>query len=207
MKRTKHQTPEYRQRMRHHSYFLQEFFEPKTRTRRGFGTGRGRTKGIPNRYNSKVRQAIAIAKSVLEAGIPLNDVVCRLLRIAIEDPETFQGVLDEVPLCIAGRPRKKPQPTPSVDVFENVREPTDLEIAETLGLSEETVTRIRLSGSDTYDLWREKTIRARMTPGQRELLETLEYRNVLNSYREALREQQVACKQKRVRKRLNRSIS
>ena len=193
--------------MRHHSYFLQEFYEPKTRTRRGFGTGRGRTKGIPNRYNSKVRQAIAAAKSALEAGIPLNDVVCRLLKIAIEDPETFQGVLDEVPLCIAGRPRKKPHPTPSVDVFENVREPTDSEIADTLGLPVETVTRIRLSGSDTYEFWRDKVIRQRMSPAQRELFETLEYQNVLNSYREAMREQQAARKQKRFRKRLNRSIS
>jgi len=206
MKRTKHQTPEYRQRIRHISYFRQQRNEPYSGTRRGLGTGAGRTKGTPNRYDAKVRQAIAIAKSVLDAGIPLNDVVCRLLKIAIEDPETFQGVLDEVPLR---GPGMNDPVRYRFDVFEDVKEPTDSEIAETLGLPVETVTRIRLSGSDTYDLWREKTIRARMTPGQRELFETLEYQNVLNSYLEAKREQQQAkLKRKRnvVRRRLKRSI-
>ena len=198
MKRTKHQTPEYRQRMRHIAYFVQQRNEPYSGTRRGLGTGAGRTKGTPNRYDAKIRQAIAIAKSVLEDGIPLNDVVCRLLKIAIDDPETFDGVLQAVPL-------RGPGMNNSVryrfDVFEDVKEPTDSEIAETLGLPVETVTRIRLSGSDTYDLWREKTIRARMSPAQRDLLETLEYRNVLNSYREALREQQQAKRKRNVARR------
>jgi len=189
MKRTKHQTPEYRQRMRHIAYFVQQRNEPYSGTRRGLGTGAGRTKGIPNKYNSKVRQAIAIAKSVLEAGIPLNDVVCRLLRIAIDDPETFQGVLEAVP------PRGPGMNNPvryRFDLFGDIKEPTDKEIADTLGLPEETVTRIRLSGSDTYDLWREKTIRARMSPAQRDLLETIEHQAVLSSYFEAKREQQQA---------------
>jgi len=202
MKCTKHQTPEYRQRIRHISYFRQQRNEPYSGTRRGLGTGAGRTKGTPNRYDAKVRQAIAIAKSVLDAGIPLNDVVCRLLKIAIEDPETFDGVLAEVPLR---GPGMNDPVRYRFDVFEDVKEPTDKEIAETLGLSEETVTRIRLSGSDTYDLWREKTIRARMTPGQRDLLETIEYRVVLNSYLEAKREQQQAKRKRNVaRKRLKR---
>jgi len=202
MKRTKHQTPEYRQRIRHISYFRQQRNEPYSGTRRGLGTGAGRTKGTPNRYDAKVRQAIAIAKSVLDAGIPLNDVVCRLLKIAIEDPETFQGVLDEVPLR---GPGMNDPVRYRFDVFEDVKEPTDSEIAETLGLPVETVTRIRLSGSDTYDLWREKTIRARMTPGQRDLLETIEYQAVLNSYLEAKREQQQAKRKRNVaRKRLKR---
>ena len=204
MKRTKHQTPEYRQRIRHISYFRQQRNEPYSGTRRGLGTGAGRTKGTPNRYDAKVRQAIAIAKSVLDAGIPLNDVICRLLRIAIDDPETFQGVLDEVPLR---GPGMNDPVRYRFDVFGDIKEPTDSEIAETLGLPVETVTRIRLSGSDTYDLWREKTIRARMTPGQRDLLETIEYQAVLNSYLEAKREQQQAKRKRNVsRRRLKRSI-
>jgi len=44
-----------------------------------------------------------------------------------------------------------------------------------------------------------------MTPGQRDLLETIEYQAVLNSYLEAKREQQQAKRKRNVaRKRLKR---
>lgn len=204
MKRTKHQTTEFRQRMRHIAYFVQQRNEPYSGTRRGLGTGAGKRKGTQNRYDAKVRQAIAAAKSALEAGIPLNDVVCRLLKLAVDDPETFQGVLNEVPLR---GPGMNDPVRYRFDLFGDIKEPTDSEIADTLGLPEETVTRIRLSGSDTYEFWRDKVIRQRMSPAQRDLLETIEHQAVLSSYLEAKREQQQAKRKRNVaRRRLKRSI-
>jgi hypothetical protein len=163
-----------------HAHKIIERNAKQSGTRRGFGTGAAMPKGTKKYPTTRVREVFAMAQKCLDEGMPKEEVIRRVMCVALIEPSIYQQARKLAPRHGEFARKQYEHRVQIIDAFTPgvLNEPTVKEVAKEIGRSVFLTKLMLKHNRQEYDRHAFTVICKRLTPGEFVLLKALQHARI-----------------------------